>query len=229
MSRHTVAAVAASIALFAWLAPASAQERTALVGGRLIDGFGHAPINDSVILIYDDTILDVGTVDTLPVPDSYRIVSTEGMDLLPGLWESHAHLMLSGHADYAHWDEAYADRLADEIMPASAVQLLLAGVTSARDLGAPLEASMSVKRRVETGEIPGPRLFMSGPFLQAEVVGQRQEDQGNGAPVSRKRSGHPRSPFGFRRAAPRSRPPGSPDPGSDTRHKTRRRCFRLLR
>lgn len=152
------------------LAPlAQAQERTALVGGRLIDGFGHAPINDSVILIYGDTILDVGTVDTLPVPDSYTIVSTEGMDILPGLWESHAHLMLAGHADYPHWDATYADRLADEIMPASAVQLLLAGVTSARDLGAPLDASQSVKSRIDSGEIPGPRLYMSGPFLQAEV------------------------------------------------------------
>ncbi len=145
------------------------QDRTALVGGRLIDGFGHAPINDSVILIYGDTILDVGTVDTLPVPDSYTIVSTEGMDVLPGLWESHAHLMLAGHADYPHWDSTYADRLAGEIMPASAVQLLLAGVTSARDLGAPLDASRSVKERIDSGEIPGPRLFMSGPFLQAEV------------------------------------------------------------
>ena len=170
MSRQSVAAIAASIALLTLLSPALAQERTALVGGRLIDGFGHAPIDDSVILIYDDTILDVGTVDTLPVPDSYTVVSTEGMDLLPGLWESHAHLMLAGHADYAHWDATYADRLADEIMPASAVQLLLAGVTSARDLGAPLEASKSVKQRVESGEIPGPRLFMSGPFLQAEVT-----------------------------------------------------------
>ncbi|MEE4164186.1 MAG: amidohydrolase family protein [Woeseiaceae bacterium] len=170
MSRQSVAAIAASIALLALLSPALAQERTALVGGRLIDGFGHAPINDSVILIYEDTILDVGTVDTLPVPDTYTVVSTEGMDLLPGLWESHAHLMLAGHADYAHWDATYADRLADEIMPASAVQLLLAGVTSARDLGAPLEASKSVKQRVDNGEIPGPRLFMSGPFLQAEVA-----------------------------------------------------------
>ena len=145
------------------------QERTALVGGRLIDGFGHAPINNSVILIYGDTILDVGTVDTLPVPDSYTVVSTEGMDVLPGIWESHAHLMLSGHADYPHWQANYLDRLADEIMPASAAQLLLAGVTSARDLGAPLDPSQSVKERIDNGDIPGPRLFMSGPFLQAEI------------------------------------------------------------
>lgn len=148
---------------------AQTPERTALVGGRLIDGFGHAPIGDSVILVEDDRIVEVGTVDTLPVPDGYRVVSTDGMDVLPGLWESHAHLMLNGHADYPHWQATYRDRFADEIMPASAVQLLLAGITSVRDLGAPLEASRRLKERVQKGEIPGPNLYMSGPFLQAEV------------------------------------------------------------
>lgn len=155
--------------LVAAVASASAQDKKALVGGRLIDGFGHAPIKDSVILIDGDTIEAVGTVDTLDVPDGYEVISTEGHDVLPGLWESHAHLMLTGHADYPHWQRTYQDRLADEIMPASAVQLLLAGITSARDLGAPLEASRSLKQRVDSGELPGPNLYMSGPFLQAEV------------------------------------------------------------
>ena len=139
---------------------------TALVGGRLIDGFGHRPISDSVILVKNGLIEQVGTVDTLPVPAGYAVISTEGMDVLPGLWENHAHLMLAGHSDYSHWDPTYIDRFGSEIMPASAVQLLLAGITTARDLGAPLEPSISVKRRIESGEIPGPRLFVSGPFIQ---------------------------------------------------------------
>jgi imidazolonepropionase-like amidohydrolase len=141
-------------------------ETTALVGGRLIDGFGHQPLANSVILVRDGIIERVGTTQTLAVPQGYTIISTEGMDVLPGLWESHAHLMLNGHADYVHWDKTYINRLSDEIMPASALKLLLAGVTSARDLGAPLEASISVKKRIANGDIPGPRLFVSGPFLQ---------------------------------------------------------------
>jgi len=147
---------------------ASAQKQ-ALVGGRLLDGFGNRPLADSVILIEDDEIVAIGTVDTLPVPEDYAQVSTEGMDVLPGLWESHAHLMLVGHADYVHWQKNYGDRYASEIMPAAAVQLLLAGVTSARDLGAPLEASIEIRERIASGEIPGPRMFMSGPFIQHEV------------------------------------------------------------
>lgn len=161
--------LATLVAAVTMLSTAVAEDRKALVGGRLIDGFGHAPIHNSVILVHDDTIMRVGTTATLTVPEGYDIISTEGMDVLPGLWESHAHLMLTGHADYPHWQAKYLDRLADEIMPATAVHLLLAGVTSARDLGAPLQPSASVKRRIDGGEIPGPRLFMSGPFLQAEI------------------------------------------------------------
>ena len=144
-------------------------EKQALVGGTLLDGLGGAPIYNSVILVEDDKIIDVGTQDSLPVPDGYRIISTEAMTVMPGFWEMHAHLMLSGHSNYQHWDRTYIDRLADEIMPASAVQLLLAGITTARDLGAPLDASISVKTRIENGDIPGPRLFVSGPFIQNAV------------------------------------------------------------
>lgn len=144
-------------------------QQTALVGGRLIDGFGHAPIQDSVILIDGDRITAVGTVGTLEVPAGYTVIPTDGMDVLPGLWEAHAHIMLTGHSDYPHWQANYLDRQVDEIMPASAVQLLLAGVTSARDLGAPLEASIAIKNAIESGERPGPNLYTSGPFLQADV------------------------------------------------------------
>lgn len=147
---------------------ARAADKVALVGGRLIDGYGARPIANSVILINGDIIQAVGNQDSLPVPTDYKVVSTEGMDVLPGLWESHAHLMLNGHADYAHWHPTYKDRLDDEIMPASAIQLLLAGITSTRDLGAPLAPSISVKNRILSGELAGPRLYVTGPFIQAE-------------------------------------------------------------
>ena len=148
---------------------AFAADKKALVGGRLIDGLLGAPIANSVILIDGETIEAVGTVDTLPVPHDYEVISTEGMSVLPGLWDMHVHLMINGHADYDHWDKNYMDRWASEIMPASAEQLLLAGVTTARDLGAPLDDSISVKERIERGEIPGPRLFVSGPFIQHQA------------------------------------------------------------
>jgi len=146
--------------------PLAAAEKKALVGGTLINGLGSTPIRDSVILINDGTIEKVGTVDSLVVPEGYQLISTEAMSVMPGLWDMHVHLMINGHSDYGHWHSAYLDRFAGEIMPASAVQLLLAGITSARDLGAPLDASLEVRDRINQGEIPGPRMFMSGPFIQ---------------------------------------------------------------
>lgn len=142
------------------------SEKKALVGGTLVDGLGGAPIYDSVVLIDGQKIVDVGTQGKLAIPEGYEVISTEAMTVMPGLWEMHAHLMLAGHSDYDHWDKTYNDRLASEIMPASAEQLLLAGVTTARDLGAPLDDSVSVKQRISSGEIAGPRLFISGPFIQ---------------------------------------------------------------
>ena len=145
------------------------SSKKALVGGTLIDGLGGVPIYDSVVLIEDNKVIDIGEEGKLAIPEGFEIISTEAMTVMPGLWEMHAHLMLTGHSDYAHWDKTYGDRLSSEIMPASAEQLLLAGITTARDLGAPLEDSVSVKRRIAEGEIAGPRLFISGPFIQDQA------------------------------------------------------------
>lgn len=143
-----------------------AQHKKALVGGTLIDGFGSTPIKNSVIILSGDRIESVGTIETLPIPEGVEVISTEGMSVLPGLWDMHVHTMINGHADYDHWDKKYPPIFEDVIMPSSAHQLLLAGVTNARDLGAPLEASINVRDRINKGEIPGATLYVSGPFIQ---------------------------------------------------------------
>lgn len=148
------------------VAPPVGAQTMALVGGALIDGFGGPPLQDSVILIEAGRIQAVGTVGKLAVPEDATVVSTEGMSVLPGLWDMHVHLMINGHSDYAYWDQTYPPLYESVIMPASARQLLLAGVTSARDLGGPLEASIAVRDAVNRGDIPGPTLYVSGPFIQ---------------------------------------------------------------
>lgn len=146
----------------------AAPHIVAMVGGTLIDGFGSTPLRNSVILIEGDRIKAVGQVGSLAVPAGAEVISTEGMSVLPGLWDMHVHTMLNGHPDYDHWDKTYANRLETEIMPASAKQLLLAGVTSARDLGGPLEASINVRNAINKGALLGATLYVSGPFIQHE-------------------------------------------------------------
>lgn len=138
----------------------------ALVGGTLIDGFGSTPIKNSVIIIDGEKIKTVGTISDTPIPSNAEIISTEGQTVLPGLWDMHVHTMINGHSDYTYWDKTYPPLFKDVIMPASAYQLLMAGVTSARDLGAPLDESIAVRDAINNGEIPGATLYVSGPFIQ---------------------------------------------------------------
>src|SRR5262245_42428239 len=88
---------------------AQSQKPLALVGGALIDGTGAPAVRDSVILIRGDRIERVGTIASLPVPDGYEPISTEGMAVLPGLWDLHVHLIYSGHPNPSAWFRHAAD------------------------------------------------------------------------------------------------------------------------
>ncbi len=171
--RLAAAGIAAAFLLAAPIAVAAPAEAPgvgvrALVGGRLIDGFGGRPLEDSVVLIEGERIRAVGRVGEVEIPPGAEIVSTEGMSVLPGLWDMHVHLMIVGHADYDHWDRTYPPLFRSTIMPAAARQLLEAGVTSARDLGAPLDDILAIRAAIASGELPGPDLYVSGPFIQHE-------------------------------------------------------------
>jgi len=165
-TRRLLAAAIFLLTGIALAGPATAAPVKALVGGRLIDGYGGRPLENSVVLIEGERITAVGRVGELAVPEGAEVISTEGMSVLPGLWDMHVHLMIAGHGDYDHWDRTYPPLFRSTIMPAAAKQLLLAGVTSARDLGAPLEDSLAIREAIRRGEIPGPTLYVSGPFLQ---------------------------------------------------------------
>jgi imidazolonepropionase-like amidohydrolase len=167
MSRMACAAAMGfglAAALFA--AEPAGKPTLALVGGKIIDGYEGPPIDDGVVLIAGERIVAVGPACRVAVPPGTPTIDTRGMSVLPGLADMHVHLMILGHGDYEHWDTTYRARFRGEIMPAAAKQLLLSGVTFARDLGAPLEDSLNVRDRINKGEILGPRLFVSGPFLQ---------------------------------------------------------------
>jgi imidazolonepropionase-like amidohydrolase len=143
-----------------------ARPTLAVVGGRVLDGYGGPVVENGVILVAGERIIAVGSESEVAIPAGTPRIDTNGMTVLPGLIDMHVHLHLLGHGDYRTWHERYGSREAELVMPIAARQLLSAGVTSARDLGARLGDILSVKRRIEAGEIPGPRLWVSGPFIQ---------------------------------------------------------------
>ncbi|MBC7897498.1 MAG: amidohydrolase family protein [Cytophagaceae bacterium] len=168
--------------------PARPAVTMAIVGGRIIDGYGGPVIENGVILVAGERIVAVGSAADVAVPNGVPVVDANGMTVLPGLIDMHVHLHIVGHGDYKRWDELYGTRDADVVMPIAAKQLLMAGVTSARDLGARLDDILTVKRRIANGEIPGPRLFVSGPFIQHAPYEAYEKDLrwGSPAPMTRR-------------------------------------------
>ncbi len=147
--------------------------KLALVGGMLLDGYEVPPLHHAAVLIEGERIVRVGRAAEVAIPADYEVVDTSGRTMLPGLIDLHAHLVILGHGSYAEWfpwvEERGRDETVDEVMAISAKQLLMAGVTTAMDLGGPLRGSLNVRDLVNAGEIPGPRLWMSGPWLARRV------------------------------------------------------------
>ena len=145
------------------VAEAPSDGPLALVGGTLIDGGEGPPVRDSVVLLRDGRVEQVGAVGDTVVPDGYTVIDTNGMTVLPGLWDAHVHLLYAGHTQNAYWHETYTDRFAAEIMSATARQHLQAGVTSVRDMGAPPGAVFTVRDGVAAGDLEGPTIYAAGP------------------------------------------------------------------
>ena len=159
------------IAALLLAATAASQDRLALVGGMLLDGYDVPPLHHAAVLIEGDRIVAVGRAAELEIPPDTEVVDTSGRVMIPGMMDLHAHLAVLGHGEYGRWfswiDEEGVD--IEEVMAISARQLLLAGVTTAVDLGAPLEASLAVRDRIARGEVPGARLLMAGPWITRRV------------------------------------------------------------
>lgn len=156
--------LAALIALTG-VVPAEAGAPLVLAGGTIVDGYGNAPIHDGIVVIDGERITAVGPASMVEVPPDAEVISTEGMTVLPGLWDLQVHLERLGHGDERRWATTYMPLAERVVMPLAARQLLDAGVTSARAVGAPAAAAVSVRDRVRDWRTPGPRLFVTGPQL----------------------------------------------------------------
>lgn len=137
----------------------------ALVGGQLLDGYEAEPIHHSVVVFENGRITAVGTKSDTPVPANAVVIDAGGRTVMPGLIDAHMHIDLIGHGEYEDYYEVLdgMERI-DEVMPIAAKQMMRAGVTSGLDLGAPFQV-LAFRERIRRGEIPGPRLTVSGPWI----------------------------------------------------------------
>jgi imidazolonepropionase-like amidohydrolase len=112
----------------------------ALVGGRLIDGTGKPPVENSVVILREGKIAAAGPAASTPVPEGAQVVDAHGKSVLPGLWEMHAHF------EQVEWGPIY----------------LAAGVTTARDVANEFEFIVAARDAIASGHGIGPRLLMAG-------------------------------------------------------------------
>ncbi|MDX1500158.1 MAG: amidohydrolase family protein, partial [Woeseiaceae bacterium] len=152
-------------------APCGAQQSlrpegpVAIVGGMLLDGYLAGPVHHSVVVFEDGRITAVGRQGEIEIPADAVVIDAGGRTVMPGLIDAHIHIDLIGHGSYARLYE-FMDGMEriEEFMAIGAKQMLRGGVTTGLDLGAPLQA-FDFRERVRRGEVPGPRLMLSGPWI----------------------------------------------------------------
>lgn len=170
--RRAFAWLLSFVALAATHAQAADQPALALTGGRVIDGYGGLPLERAVVIIRGNRIEKVGLAGALAIPADARTIDVSGMTLVPGLWESHGHLMHIGEGDPDAFPANYASR-AKEVMGAVARTTLLSGITTFRDTGGPLDDQLALRADIEAGRTIGPRLFLAGPILKQRSLDPR--------------------------------------------------------
>jgi imidazolonepropionase-like amidohydrolase len=132
---------------------------------RVIDGTGDAAREDQRVVISHGKILRVGPEsDDAKWPEGAKALDLTGKTVFPGLVGMHEHLFYPLPEGGPGLLPLYGE------MADSAPRLYLAGgVTSARTAGS-LEpyTDISVKQAIDAGKMPGPRLFLTGPYLEGD-------------------------------------------------------------
>lgn len=126
----------------------------ALTGVRLVDGTGAPPEEGRTVLIRDGRIAEVGPDGEVEIPDGAEVLDREGHTVLPGLVGLHNHTFYTTSSRRAQ-------------LSYSAPRLYLAsGVTTVRTTGSYSPYSeINLKEDVEAGRVPGPSMFITGPYI----------------------------------------------------------------
>jgi imidazolonepropionase-like amidohydrolase len=141
------------------------SSQVALKHVKVIDGTGAAPADDQTVLIENGVILEIGPASSVSVPSSAQVLDLTGRSVIPGLVGMHDHMFYptaSGQGPVEGAPALYGE------MGFSFPRLYLAGgVTSIRTTGS-LEpyTDLALKKMIETGKMPGPKIHITGPYLE---------------------------------------------------------------
>jgi imidazolonepropionase-like amidohydrolase len=131
----------------------------ACVGGTVYPSPTTPAIENAILLIEDGKITTIGTQSQIKydVPKSAQRLDCKGKVIVAGFWNSHVHFE-TGWQDAANVPASKVDAHMQEM-------LTRWGVTTAWDLGSDPNNTMTIRRRVESGEISGPKILMAGDIF----------------------------------------------------------------
>ena len=140
-----------------------AQASVLLKPQRVFDAVSAQPHEGWVVLVTGNAIAAVGPAADVKAPAGTKVINLAGMTLLPGLIDAHSHILLHPYNETLWNDQVLKEPLAFHTRHPPTLHCratLMSGFTALRDLGTEGAgfADVSVKRAVDEGRIPGPRL-----------------------------------------------------------------------
>lgn len=145
------------------------EAQTLLVPDRVFDG--QEMHTDWVVLVEGNTISYAGTLNRLDKPENTTEILLTGTTLMPGIIEGHSHLLLHPYNETNWNDQVLKESPVERAIRGTvhAKSTLMAGVTTTRDLGAEGAGYTDVylKKTIEDGIVPGPRMLVAGPAIVA--------------------------------------------------------------
>jgi imidazolonepropionase-like amidohydrolase len=135
--------------------PDATSRTMALVGGRVQAAPDAAVIPDGVVILQDGVIAAVGSRSDVPVPQGAEVIDCAGATVTAGFWNSHVHFTQS---IWRGAETAPAARLSEGLR----AMLTSYGVVRVLDTGSDLRNTQALRRRIESGELPGPLIMMAG-------------------------------------------------------------------
>lgn len=151
-------------ALFVCLLPLMAFAETFyLTAGRLIDPVSKKAVDDVALLIEDGIIVARGTAGRLEAPSGATRIELGNRTILPGFIDMHTHLTGSATKGRGYSGLGLSRHRGTIWGVVNAEKTLLAGFTAVRDVGADDFIDVALRDAINEGEVPGPRMFVSGP------------------------------------------------------------------